>query len=80
VLSPSGQYTLTPTTTGAITYSLTCSNAAGASPESSVVLKVTAATNTGGEGSLDALTLLGLMLLGCARRARAGKFSLKRFF
>jgi len=80
VLSPSGQYTLTPTTTGAITYSLTCSNAAGISPETSVVLKVTAATNTGGEGSLDTLTLLGLMLLGCARRGRAVKFSLQRFF
>jgi len=38
---------------------------------STVVLNVTAATNTGGEGSLDALTLLGLALLGCARRVRA---------
>jgi hypothetical protein len=72
VLSPTGTYTLTPTTTGAITYSLTCSNAAGASPVSTVVLNVTAATNTGGEGSLDALTLLGLLLLGGVRRVRAG--------
>jgi hypothetical protein len=72
VLSPSGTYTLTPTTTGAITYSLTCSNAAGTSPVSTVVLNVTAAQNTGGEGSLDALTLLGLALLGCVRRAYAG--------
>jgi subtilase family protein len=72
VLSPSGSYTLTPTTTGAITYSLTCSNAAGKSPVSTVVLNVTAATNTGGEGSFDALTLLGLALLGCIRRVRAG--------
>ncbi|HUE11627.1 MAG TPA: S8 family serine peptidase, partial [Steroidobacteraceae bacterium] len=72
VLSPSGTYTLTPTTTGAITYSLTCSNAAGKSPMSTVVLNVTAATNTGGEGSLGPLTLLGLALLGWARWVRAG--------
>jgi len=51
---------------------LTCSNAVGTSPASTVTLNVTAAQNTsGGNGALDELTLLGLAVLGFARLVRA---------
>jgi hypothetical protein len=62
-----GSQTLMPTAAGTDTYSLTCSNAAGASPVTSVKLTVTAAPSSGGGGGLDVLALLGLAGLGAAR-------------
>ncbi|MGO9635496.1 MAG: hypothetical protein ACLPX1_16650, partial [Steroidobacteraceae bacterium] len=70
-LGPSGMVSLTPTATGATTYSLTCSNAVGTSAASSVTLNVTPSTNTGGGGALDEFMLIGLAALALARRRRA---------
>jgi hypothetical protein len=56
-----------PTATGTDTYSLTCSNATGASPVTSVKLTVTAAPSSGGGGGLDVWALLGLTGFGAAR-------------
>jgi len=67
-LGPSGNASLTPTAPGAITYSLTCSNAVGTSPASSVTLNVTPSTNGGGGGALDEFMLIGLAALALARR------------
>ncbi|HLN49979.1 MAG TPA: S8 family serine peptidase [Steroidobacteraceae bacterium] len=67
-LGPSGSVSLTPTATGATTYSLTCSNAVGTSPASTVTLNVTPSTNTGGSGAVDELMLIGLAALALARR------------
>jgi hypothetical protein len=66
-LAIAGSQTLMPTAAGTDTYSLTCSNAAGASPATSVKLIVTAAPSSGGGGGLDVLALLGLAGLGAAR-------------
>ena len=66
-LAITGSQTLMPTAAGTDTYSLTCSNAAGASPVTSVKLTVTAAPSSGGGGGLDVLALLGLAGLGAAR-------------
>jgi hypothetical protein len=70
-LGPSGNASLTPIATGAITYSLTCSNAVGTSPASSVTLNVTPSTNGGGGGALDEFVLIGLAALALARRRHA---------
>ncbi|MGO9036677.1 MAG: S8 family serine peptidase [Steroidobacteraceae bacterium] len=70
-LGPSGTVSLTPTASGASTYSLTCSNAVGKSAASSVTLNVTPSTNTGGSGTLDEFMLIGLGALALARRRRA---------
>jgi len=67
-LANSGSQTLTPTTMGTDTYSLTCANAVGASPVASVKLAVTAAPSSGGGGGgLDVWVLLGLAGIGAAR-------------
>jgi len=67
-LANNGSQTLTPTTMGTDTYSLTCANAAGASPVASVKLAVTAAPSSGGGGGgLDVWVLLGLAGIGAAR-------------
>jgi Subtilase family len=66
-LAPSGTSTLTPLVTGAISYSLTCSNAVGTSPESTVTLNVTPSSNGGG-GALDEFALIGLAALAFVRR------------
>jgi hypothetical protein len=70
-LGPSGNASLTPIATGAITYSLTCSNAVGTSPASAVTLNVTPSTNGGGGGALDGFMLIGLAALALARRRQA---------
>jgi len=71
-LATSGTYTLTPITVGTYTFSLTCSNATGTSPASTVTLTVkTAPTIGSGGGGLDGLTLLVLAGLGFARLLRA---------
>ncbi len=69
-LGPSGNASVTPVATGATSYSLTCSNAVGTSPASSVTLNVTSQSNAG-SGALDEFTLIGLAALACLRRRRA---------
>jgi hypothetical protein len=70
-LASSGTQTLTPTAGGTDTYTLTCTNAGGTSPASSVTLTVTGAVSTGvsshGGGAFDLLTLLGLAGVGLSR-------------
>jgi len=68
-LATSGTQTLTPSSAGTDTYSLTCSNAVGASPAASVTLTVTAASSGGG-GALDVLSLFALMGLWGTAHAR----------
>jgi hypothetical protein len=64
VQAPSADFTVSPETQGTYVYSLTCSNAAGISPTSSVTLTVTAPLDTGGGGGqLDPASLL--VLAGC---------------
>jgi hypothetical protein len=72
-LATSGTQMLMPTAAGTDTYSLTCSNAGGASKAATVTLTVTAAPSSGGGGggALDGLSLLGLAALFAGRRARA---------
>jgi len=76
VQQPSATFTISPETMGTYVYSLTCANAAGNSPTSSVTLTVTAATDTGGGGGeLDPASLLvlaGCVLLLRHRRGRRG--------
>jgi hypothetical protein len=69
-LATSGTQTVNPTTVGSDTYTLTCSNAGGMSPASSVTLTVTAAPSSHGGGSLDMVLLLGLAGIGVARILR----------
>ena len=73
-MATSGIQTLTPTAAGTDAYTLTCSNAGGASAPSSVTLTVTAAAappaSHGGGGGLDVLTLLSLAGIGVARILR----------
>ena len=66
-LATSGSQTLKPTAQGTDTYTLSCANAAGASPTASVNLTVTAPASSHGGGGLDMLTLLGLAGIGAAR-------------
>jgi hypothetical protein len=80
-MATSGTQTLTPAAAGTDIYTLTCSNAVGASAASSVSLTVTAATSSGGGGgggAVDVLTLLGLAGIGVARilRPRASRANL----
>jgi hypothetical protein len=64
VQAPSATFTITPIDLGTYVYSLTCSNAAGTSPTSSVTLTVIAAVQVGsGGGELDPVSLL--VLAGC---------------
>ncbi len=67
-LPPSGEYTETPLTAGTYIFTLTCSNAVGTSPPTSVTLTVTPSPNTGGAGGLDGWLLLGLAALSFSRR------------
>jgi hypothetical protein len=62
VQAPSATFTITPEVQGTFVYSLTCSNAAGTSPTSTVTLTVTAPKDTGGGGG--ALDLASLLALG----------------
>jgi subtilisin family serine protease len=71
----SGTMTLSPTAVGADTYTLLCTNVAGASPMASVTLTVTAAaapsTSSHGGGALGLYSVLGLLSLLAARTRRA---------
>ena len=78
-MANSGTQTLTPTAAGTDIYTLTCSNAVGASAASSVSLTVAAAASSGGGGgALDVLTALGLAGIAAARilRLRASRANL----
>jgi hypothetical protein len=72
-LATSGSQTLTPSSAGTDTYSLSCSNAVGASPAASVTLTVTAARSSGGGalGTLSLFGLVGLWFLTLTRARRA---------
>jgi hypothetical protein len=59
-LSPNGSSSQTPTSAGSYVYTLTCSNAEGTSPSTTVTLTVTKSNDTGGSGALDWFALLGL--------------------
>jgi Subtilase family len=69
-----GSQTVTPAATGTVTYTLYCTNNAGASPTASTTLTVNAAASGGGShggGALGVYSLLGLMGLWVARVRRA---------
>ena len=73
----SGTQTVTPASAGAETFSLTCANAAGNSPASTVNLMVNGIATqppptSGGGGALGGLSLLGLAALRGARSLRRG--------
>jgi subtilisin family serine protease len=66
-----GTQSVTPTTAGTDSYTLTCANATGSSPASSATLMVTPKPSSGGGGgTLDFLALLGLSGIGFARILR----------
>ncbi len=62
----SGSLTITAAAAGTENYALTCTNPQG-SAQKTATLTVQAAPSGGGGGGLDALTLLVLISLGCAR-------------
>jgi subtilisin family serine protease len=65
---PSGSLTITPTAAGTDNYTLTCTNAHGSAQHTATLtVQPDPASGGGGGGGLDALTLLALMSLGCAR-------------
>jgi hypothetical protein len=77
-MASTGTQTLTPTAVGTDTYTLFCTNVAGASPSTSVTLSVTAAPSSGGGGgggggggALGFVTLLGLFGVGAANARRS---------
>jgi Subtilase family len=72
-----GSMTIMPTVVGTQTYTLVCTNVAGASPATSVTLSVIAAATPppaasgGGGGALGLATLLGLLALGFENARRS---------
>jgi hypothetical protein len=75
-MTATGSQTVTPTAVGTDTYTLLCTNAAGASPAASVMLSVTAAappaTSSGGGGAVGVATLLGLLGM-CVEKVRRSR-------
>ena len=65
----SSSLTITPTAAGTVDYILNCTNPNG-SAQNKATLSVQAAPSGGGGGGLDAVTLLALIALGCARALR----------
>ena len=63
----SGNTTVTPTTAGALSYSLACTGTSGTGPASSVTLTVQSAAGHHGGGALDRATLAVLVMLLLAR-------------
>jgi Subtilase family len=85
-MASNGTQTVNPTAVGSDTYTLMCSNVAGTSPATSVMLSVTAAappsSGGGGGGALELSALLGLLAL-CGARVRhllrsRPKFAMRR--
>jgi len=74
-LPPSGEYTETPFTAGTYIFTLSCSNASGTSPPTSVTLTVTPSPNTGGGGALDGWMLMALAALSLSRRLPRSPYS-----
>jgi hypothetical protein len=75
-LTSNGSQTVSPAAVGTDTYTLFCSNVAGNSQPTSIILTVTAAapppnSGGGGGGSLEFASLLGLLGIWTARTARA---------
>jgi len=71
-LATSGSQTITPAAAGSDTYSLSCANATGSSPATSVTLTVNAASSGGGGGgALGLTTLLGLAGMCLMRLGRS---------
>jgi hypothetical protein len=75
-MASAGTQTVTPTAVGTNTYTLSCTNVAGASQPTSVTLSVTSAapppaTGGGGGGALSLVTLLGLFGVGAANARRS---------
>jgi hypothetical protein len=75
-LATSGSQTVSPTAVGTDTYTLVCSDSAGASPAASVMLSVTAAapppSSGGGGGAVGVATLLGLLGM-CVEKVRRSR-------
>jgi hypothetical protein len=79
-MAPTGSQTVTPTAVGTDTYTLLCSNLAGASPAASIMLSVTAAapaSSGGGGGAVGVATLLGLLGM-CVEKVRRSRRSQRR--
>jgi hypothetical protein len=72
-LASNGSQTLTPTAAGSDTYTLFCSNVAGASPATSATLTVAAASSSHGGGALGIPALLGLAALRLAHRRKRAR-------
>jgi Subtilase family len=76
-MTSTGTQTVTPTAVGTDTYTLFCTNIAGASQPKSVTLSVTSAapppatSSGGGGGALGLVTLLGLFGVGAANARRS---------
>jgi hypothetical protein len=82
-LPGTGSQTLSPTSMGTDTYTLTCSNTSGSSPPSSVKLTVAAAPSSGGGGGggmMSGVTLVVLAILGAARYRRSVRRHSQRRF
>jgi len=81
-LAASGSQTITPTTVGTASYTLTCSNSAGSSAATTASLTVTAAASSGsGGGGLDWMllsVLAGLWLMNLSRGAAAARIRMHR--
>jgi hypothetical protein len=71
----SGSVSVTPNAAGAITYTMTCTNAAGHATENATltVNSITPSGGHGGGGALDELTLLALAALSVARLMRPAR-------
>jgi len=68
---PTGSLTITPSSVGTQSYTLTCTNPHGSAQHTATLTVQAAPAGGGGGGGLDAATLLALIALGCARALKA---------
>jgi subtilisin family serine protease len=66
----SGSLTITPMAAGTDNYTLTCSNPHGSAQNKATLTVQAVSSGGGGGGSLDAVALIALLTLGCARTLR----------
>ena len=66
----SGSLTITPTASGSEGYTLSCNNPHGSAQHTATLSVQAAPSGGGGGGSLDAVALIALLTLGCARALR----------